>query len=57
LGEFTELEDYEAIDLPSIKFFFGLFFLLATMLSQIIFMNVLIAIISDSYAKIMEHKE
>ena len=52
LAEF-ETDNYESNNLRQLLW---IYFFLATMLTQVIFFNILIAVISDSYAHIMESK-
>lgn len=61
LGEF-EILSQNSPDLyqnsnDGIRFILWTYFFMATIITQIIFLNILIAIISDSYARIMDAKE
>jgi hypothetical protein len=58
LGEFEMLENNDASssDNQSIKYLIWIYFMLATLITQIILFNTLIAIISDTYGRIMDKR-
>jgi len=56
LGEFEDIQERLTKDHMSLKFVW-LYFILATILTNIIMLNVLIAIVNDVYAKIIESRD
>ena len=53
LGEFETLDAYDGEDYVIV----WIFFLVATFVTQVTFLNMLVAIMGDSYAKVTESKE
>lgn len=53
LGEFDALDSYDGVDQVAC----WVFFLMATFITQITFLNMLIAVMGDTYAKVTETKD
>lgn len=58
LGEFEMLDNNDAgsDNMQTIKVLIWIYFMLATLITQIILFNTLIAIISDTYGRIMDKR-
>jgi len=55
LGEFTSFEEFTSENASGNLLW--IYFILATLITNVVFLNVLIAIVNDVYAKIIESRE